>query len=162
MTVLPPITWMPSTRGLRRGIVVEPGFVCPADHPECAGKPKGHQHGRSGDSWIYVVTDGRFAISIGVGTPHYRGSRLLGHGFWAREIQTHSRSQEHEGQAHFPACRFVDGGSCFSGIYSLAAEQFWRAWGRERLEQDELFWRALEDKREALRPPDVVMATFTG
>lgn len=150
--------------GVRRGTQVRDGFDCikaPCGKRGCGERP-GSSHGRHGDEWVYSVTDGEFALTLVVFTNLLRGVEFDGCSAELRNyfpkgagMYSHSRSPTSEEQIREgftgEKCEFLDGGVCFSGwSTALGGDEFFKAHGRNALDQSSEFWRMFEEKwREA-------------
>lgn len=149
-------------RPLRRITETRAGYDCianPCGKRGCGTQP-GASHGRHGDEWVYVVTDGDFALSLVVFTNNLNGGKLPG----ARGV-SYPIGADVSGHTNRPAreeqirdgeageeCPYVDG-RCFSCWTSgLAASDFIKEHGMsDEREQNEGFWRALEAKWSEIR-----------
>jgi hypothetical protein len=149
-------------RQLRRIVETRPGYDCiakPCGERGCGTSP-GSSHGRHGDEWVYVVTDGDFGVSLVVFTDNLNGGKLPGRSTAypiGADLSGHTSRPAYEDQIRKgesgQACAYLDGGRCFSCWTSaLAASEFVAEHGiSEEREQNEGFWRALEAKWSELR-----------
>lgn len=151
-----------SASPLRRVTETYPGYDCFAKScgkKGCGTRPDA-SHGIRSDEWVYVVTDGIFALSLRVFTdcvggrrhPSYtsgtypEGAYLVGHAG-----SPVSEDQIKEGVVG-DECPYLDAGRCFScWSSSLQAGEFFKAYGGDAYEQEERFWIALETKWEEVR-----------
>lgn len=149
----PAVNWWPGDRsGVRRGSFIRPGYICPDDHPECREKASLLQHGRHGDEWHYIVTDGRFALTLSVFTSDYKDRKLA----WPErprgaDLSGHATRPTNENELRYAPngrqCDFIDQGRCYtSGSTALGADEFFARWGSRVFAQTDLFWRAMEEK----------------
>lgn len=147
---------------LRRIVETRPGYDCiakPCGTRGCGTTP-GASHGRHGDEWVYVVTDGAFALSLVVFTDNLNGGKLPGSGSRypvGADLSAHANRPTSEEQIKEGAageeCAYITEGRCFGGWTSgLAASDFLKEHGfSEEREQNEGFWRALEAKWSEIR-----------
>lgn len=151
------------TAPLRRIVETRLGYDCiatPCGKNGCGTHP-GSSHGRHGDEWVYVVTDGDFALSLVVFTDNLNGGKLPGRRTAypiGADISGHASRPSGEDQIREASlgqeCTYLDGGRCWTCWSSgLAASEFVKEHGfdADDREQNEGFWRALEAKWIALR-----------
>jgi hypothetical protein len=144
-----------------RSSEVFPGYDCilhPCGKNGCGTHPMS-SHGRHGDEWTYVVTDGKFAVSLTVFTNRLngnlhpplrtfspRGTEVLFH------THTSNLEEERGGIRSGSKCAYLAGGHCLHEMGPVgAARAFFAEHGRGEYEQSEPFWLALEAKWEEMR-----------
>lgn len=147
------IEWRNGSNGLRRAQFRSPGYDC---RTECGHEQKG-KHGWHCDEWHYIVGNGRAALSLEVFSSQFaddakltaewngkmreaaHGATLNMHLSWATNEDT-----IRAGDKPTP-CEYVDGG-CFAGgtTYTGAHELFAQNGNTDSIEQNDVFWLALE------------------
>jgi hypothetical protein len=117
-----------------------PGYDC---RTECKHEPKG-EHGISGGTWWYAVTDGDHAVSLellGTDFPETVTRPLIG----VLERPIPAGLVSHRADPGGEPCEFVSGGRCKSDVTYLGAHNLWEEHGDPaQREQSEAFWLALE------------------
>lgn len=130
---------------MKREHYVRPGYDC---RKECLHEPKG-EHGICGDTWFYVVSDGKRAVSLEILSDRYPPTverALLPDVLqkpMAACLVTHVADPDADPEQ--AKCKWVEGGLCrVDGSY-LGARAFWNEHGDPKQpEQGEAFWLALE------------------
>lgn len=151
------------TAPLRRIVETRPGYDCiakPCGKNGC-GARHGASHGRHGDEWVYVVTDGNFALSLVVFTDNLNGGKLPFKSTLfpkGADLSGHASKPSSEEQIREASpgqeCAYLDGGRCWTcWSSSLAASEFVKEHGfdADDREQNDGFWRALEAKWSEIR-----------
>lgn len=144
---------------IRRITDVRPGYDCvanPCGKRGCGTRP-GSSHGRHGDEWIYVVTDGESAMTLTVFSKLLNGQPFPDDSdYWrdfkgsGADLRLHSSfpyGDDEDVDAKGSKCEYLDKGQCFdNGGSALAASNLFKEHGASTLEQSEAFWLAFEAK----------------
>jgi len=128
---------------MKRTSGVLPGFDCGTHGSRCKHEKKG-DHGISGGTWWYAVSDGAHAVSLSVLAANYPDTvrRPLPECLQRPKAEVLSF---HRADPHGAECEYVDGGRCIGDATYLGASEFWEAHGNPaQNEQSEEFWIALE------------------
>lgn len=150
---------------MKRYSTIVPGRDCirsPCGEGNC-GKTEGGNHGIVADDWLYVVSDGRVALSLRVSSGVYPSSvpkspglltepsGVVLHVHTAFPTERESLRNGDKGES----CGYVEGGRCFAddGQYLTARELFTDLSGAASFEQSEGFWAGLEVAWQQLAAP---------
>ena len=148
---------------MKRQSYKRPGWDCirnPCGKNGCGTNP-GSSHGIHGDDWVYVVSDGPFALSLTVFSHQFPATvppetvrRLADAGPFGADLSLHVGLPVEDGRAR--DCEYVEGGKCYQGhrwSSVSAADEFWLDSARpgDSFDQSEGFWRALEQRFEEWR-----------
>lgn len=129
---------------MKRTSSVEPGYNCGPGGRDCQHEQKG-DHGISGGTWWYAVSQGPHAVSLSMLAREYPESvKDVPPVLLRRSLGTLSY---HRADPDGSACDLVEGGRCELGTSFLGAQAFWDTYGDwTQPEQPEGFWLALEQE----------------